>query len=45
MKDVDIKEVKRKLEVDALKILKFMEQNGIVGYPTKTTCMMLNRNE
>ena len=38
----DLEEIIRKMEVDAINILKFMASNGLVANPKKTTMLFLN---
>ena len=42
VKDKRIEEVVRKLEEDAINVLKFMASNGLVANPSKTTLLILN---
>ncbi len=41
MSHADLNEVKRRLEIDAVNILKFMASNGLVANPKKTSLMFL----
>ena len=41
----DLNEVKRRLEIDAVNILKFMASNGLVANPKKTSLMFLGTNK
>ena len=44
VKDKRIEEVVRKLEEDAINVLKFMASNGLVANPSKTPLLILNNN-
>jgi hypothetical protein len=44
VKDKRIEEVVRKLEEDAINVMKFTASNGLVANPSKTTLLILNNN-
>ena len=41
----DLQEIIRKMEIDAVNVLKFMASNGLVANPTKTTLLFLNHGK